>query len=394
MAEPRDLHAVIAEIYDASLHGGGLDRLAGIVAEALGTRSGFLALLARPEEGQLALPTILGLPSATENFDDWARTAYAEHYHACNAWFERGVRKGFPAIVLGQELMPADELVRSEWFEYCDRLDAFHVLGAQFHIDGAFSAQFGAHRPRRLDAFDEANRRTMALLLPHLQRAMQIMIRLEIGEQARALSFGLLERVGLAVLILDRGRRLLFANKPAEAMLENGTLLSIRDGRVTALGSKAKSFDRLIEETARESTDQDISAGGSFTLDSEHGEDLRLLVGPIPRQDGTFALRMPAVLIVADVGASPAAAEPLRSRFGLTRAEAQLLSALVEGERLLDYAQRRGIGLGTVRTHLKRLLSKTGHHRQVDLVRTVASDPLLRIPRESAASALADAFRL
>src|SRR5688500_8708102 len=168
MAEESDLPAVIAEIYEASVDAGGLDKLAGVVAGSLGTRSGFLALLARPEEGQLALPAIVGLPSATDNFDEWARAAYAEHYHRCNVWFEAGVRKGFPAIVLGQELLPDHQLMRSEWYEYCHRLGAFHVLGAQFHLDRCLSVQFGAHRPRHSNPFDENSRRKMSLLLPHL----------------------------------------------------------------------------------------------------------------------------------------------------------------------------------------------------------------------------------
>jgi DNA-binding CsgD family transcriptional regulator len=382
VAETRELHAAIADIYDASIHGGGLDRVAGIVAEALGTRSGFLALLARPETGQIALPTIVGLPSATDNFDDWARSAYAEHYHDCNAWFERGVRKGFPAIVLGEELMPADEFVRSEWFEYCDRLDAFHVLGAQFHIDQCLSAQFGAHRPRRLDAFDEASRRTMKVLLPHLQRALQIMIRLDVGDQMRALSFELLERADLAVLVLDRDRRLLYANRPGEQLLESRALLGVRNGRIHAPRQQARAFDCLVEAAARTSASQSIAAGGSIELEAEGGETLRLLVAPVPNRRGGLGLSAGAVMLLADAGRAPAPADLLRSRFGLTNAETELLSALVEGERLPDYAARRGIRIGTVRTHLKRLLGKTHHHRQVDLVRAVTSDPLLRMAAE------------
>jgi DNA-binding CsgD family transcriptional regulator len=387
MARDAGLLPVVAEIYEASVDADGLDKLAGVVAGALGTRSGFLALLARPEEGQLDLPAIVGLPSATENFDDWARSAYADHYHDCNIWFERGVKRGFPAIVLSQELVPGDQLVRSEWYEYCQRLDTFHVLGAQFHLDRRLSVQFGAQRPRRADAFDEASRRKMSLLVPHLQRALQIMIRLGLSDQVRTVSFDLLERLGLGVLILDGGRRLLFANRAAEQVLEQGTALSVRDGRVSASAAAARGFERLVEEATRTSAGDGMSAGGNLDVDADE-EKLRLFVAPVPRYHVALGLSVPAVLVLlGDPSGAPAThADELRKAFGLTRAEAQLLAALMLGERLADYSARRGISLGTVRTHLKRLLGKTGHHRQVDLVRAVARDPLLRVLHESAAA--------
>jgi DNA-binding CsgD family transcriptional regulator len=226
----------------------------------------------------------------------------------------------------------------------------------------------------------------MSLLVPHLQRALQIMIRLGLSEQVRTVSFDLLERLGLGVLILDRGRRLLFANRAAEQVLEQGTALSVRDGRVNAAPAAARGFERLVEEATRTSAGDGMSAGGNLKVDTCQGEALRLFIAPVPRYHVALGLSVPAVLVlVGDPSGAPAThADEVRSAFGLTRAEAQLLAALTGGERLADYAARRGISLGTVRTHLKRLLGKTGHHRQVDLVRAVAQDPLLRVLGEAA----------
>lgn len=381
MAEERDLHAVVSEIYAAALEANGLDNLAAVIAEALGTRSGLLSLLHRPEPGQCALPAIVGLPSATENFDDWARTAYAEHYHQCNLWFERGIKKGFPAIVLSQELTDPDELVRSEWYEYCRKLDTFHVLGAQFHVNGQFSGQFGAQRPRELASFDETSRRTMSLLLPHLQRALQIHLRLSLHDQVQAVTLDLLERVGFGVIILDEAKRLLFANPLAERVLDEASGLRVSKGRLCVPAHSARSFEHIVDEAARTSSSKGVGAGGMLNVPVHGGETLRLLISPLPRDRVAFAVAAPAVLVLLGdpYAAAPRPADKLRKAFRLTHAEALLLSALLSGERLSQYADRVGISIGTVRTHLKHLLAKTGHHRQVDLVRAVSSDPLLRI---------------
>jgi DNA-binding CsgD family transcriptional regulator len=381
MATGGGLSTVIAEIYEASVEADGLNRLAGVVAGALGTRSGFLALLARPQPGQCEPPAIVGLPSATDNFDDWARGAYAEHYHGCNIWFERGIRAGFPAIVLGQELVPDRELLRSEWYEYCQRLDAFHVLGAQFHINAELSGQLGAHRPRGARPFTETSRRKMSVLLPHVQRALQISVRLGIAEQTGALSLNLLERLGFGVLIVDETRHVLFANRAAERAMAGRGALRAMNGRVSAAGASAAAFDRMIDGAARTSSGEGIDAGGLLNLSMPDGHAFRLLISPLPREHFSFGASTAAVLVLISVPETAAVISPekLSKALAITAAEAKLLSRMVAGDTLAGYAAKQGISIGTARTHLKHLLSKTGYHRQVDLVRATASDPLLRL---------------
>ncbi|MGF2508686.1 helix-turn-helix transcriptional regulator, partial [Ralstonia pseudosolanacearum] len=68
-------------------------------------------------------------------------------------------------------------------------------------------------------------------------------------------------------------------------------------------------------------------------------------------------------------GEIPAAA--LAALFDLTEAESRLASALVQGDTLEQYAQRRGVSIGTVRYQLKQVLSKTGTNRQSELMRKV-----------------------
>ena len=59
--------------------------------------------------------------------------------------------------------------------------------------------------------------------------------------------------------------------------------------------------------------------------------------------------------------------------FGLTPTEARLLGSLATGSSVEDYAQQRGVSVGTARVQLKQIQSKTGQHRQSDLVRLVLS---------------------
>jgi DNA-binding CsgD family transcriptional regulator len=64
--------------------------------------------------------------------------------------------------------------------------------------------------------------------------------------------------------------------------------------------------------------------------------------------------------------------------YGLTPAEARLMAALVDGERLEDYAERQQISINTARTQSKQVFAKTGHGRQADLIREVLANLALR----------------
>jgi DNA-binding CsgD family transcriptional regulator len=65
----------------------------------------------------------------------------------------------------------------------------------------------------------------------------------------------------------------------------------------------------------------------------------------------------------------------LRSRFGLTCAEANLAIEITRGDGRKAAAARLGIAVTTARTHLTHIFEKTGVRRQAELVRLVLQQP-------------------
>jgi len=65
----------------------------------------------------------------------------------------------------------------------------------------------------------------------------------------------------------------------------------------------------------------------------------------------------------------------MRQLYGLTPTEARLADLLMEGLEVREIAERAGTTLETARVHLKRVLSKTGARRQMELVRLMLSLP-------------------
>ena len=99
--------------------------------------------------------------------------------------------------------------------------------------------------------------------------------------------------------------------------------------------------------------------------------------------NGVFTVLI-SPLAIADVGAAGAAAvafvinpekraelggERLTQLYGLTRAETAVCTQLASGLSLAEIAERLDLTRETARIHFKRILSKTGTHRQAELTR-------------------------
>jgi DNA-binding CsgD family transcriptional regulator len=64
----------------------------------------------------------------------------------------------------------------------------------------------------------------------------------------------------------------------------------------------------------------------------------------------------------------------LRSRFGLTAGEARVALEMTSAEGRAAAAQRLGVSVATLKTHLVRIFEKTGVSRQAELVRLLLEE--------------------
>jgi DNA-binding CsgD family transcriptional regulator len=78
-----------------------------------------------------------------------------------------------------------------------------------------------------------------------------------------------------------------------------------------------------------------------------------------------------AVLIIDAASPPPLDPDVLQQMFSLTAAEARLAGKLALGWSIEEIATESGISIETVRTHIKRVLSKTATSRQGELISLV-----------------------
>jgi DNA-binding CsgD family transcriptional regulator len=261
-----------------------------------------------------------------------------------------------------------DELVRP--------IDAVATLAVPLLRSSHCFASFGAVRARSRGGFERNDLSALSRLIPHLQRAVSLMLRLDrLGTQAAAMQEAW-NRLSFGIMALDAKGRLLWTNHAGERILMQNDGLSACGGRLHARPLDVNGeLQRLIGEAGLTTNGHGLQSGGATVIPrNPPARPLALIVSPIRTADRGLSFRnpgTPAVLVLVNdpdqIPDPPRAL--LRQLYRLTEREAALAALLLEGCDLREAGEKMGVGIGTVRTHLRQLFEKTGTRRQAELVR-------------------------
>lgn len=265
----------------------------------------------------------------------------------------------------------------ARWLQRCGGVHHVLLTGVPC---GPAVATLSFTRPRSAKPFSQSGQKLMRLLVPHLQRVLQIHSRNETVRTLFEAGKIALDTLDAGVVAVDEQGRVVLTNEQAETALEKGHAITTRRGRLAAThSSEAAGLERLVHSAAMTGGGRGTENGGVITI---HGEaesaPMSVIVTPF-RSNRILAEGRPCALaFICDPAAKPAPrAAALRSLFGLTPAECRLAGLLHEGLELRLAAQRMGVTAATARFMLKRIFSKTGSHRQSELIQL-----LNRLPGE------------
>ena len=215
---------------------------------------------------------------------------------------------------------------------------------------------------------DEADKRFLREIAPHVQRTLGISERLRAAELETLAVRGAADCLRLGMVVCEPGGELRWANRTAEGILQRSPALSLVGGRLRT--RQAADRDAL----------RNLLGGGGIPLGLTtigRGDDgavhvMRVpsfsLPGFVPRE-GDPQL---AGLVLLESGAAwPISPDAISRLLDLSPTEGLLVASLCAGATISEYAQARGVSEGTARIQLKRALAKAGCHRQADLVRRV-----------------------
>jgi DNA-binding CsgD family transcriptional regulator len=236
----------------------------------------------------------------------------------------------------------------------------FNVLSVYREPDGA--------------AFDGQQYSTLALLAPHLNTAFALRRRL-IGLESKVQDLETaLNRINVALILLDDRGKPLMVNAAAQAICgKRDGLLLTRSGIGAMSILESAALQALIARTISSVAPRQSAQGGGCVLTKKNGRKLHLLATPIPPSLADSPGRAVAMLLISDSEKEQQLpGDILRQLFCLTPAECRLALLLQEGLTLPEAAQQLSVGRETVRTQVKSILQKTGSRRQGELVKLLA----------------------
>jgi DNA-binding CsgD family transcriptional regulator len=214
----------------------------------------------------------------------------------------------------------------------------------------------------------------MALLAPHIHRAITISDLLDLKTvQFNALS-ETLDRLAMGVVVVADNNRILHANEAARQMFAHGGPVTSSRGRLAARDSVAdKELSRAIG-IARNDEAAIGTAGLAVPIAAGDAEPAIAHVLPLATGDLRTRLVPKATAAVFITSAEPQPPRDLRAisqAYKLTPAETRLLQRLAAGDTLNVAADALSVSHTTAKTHLAHIFGKTGVSRQTDLIALV-----------------------
>lgn len=320
----------------------------------------------------------------TETAMDLWRT----RYQPMDVWLSNGLAKNCFVegnTFLGEELVPRDELVNSVWYkEFLSQIGIGQLIAnVVFGTDSKLPSftSFSFFRSLEEKTFDVKDKYKSSLILPHVSRALGVMVRLRNAECQNATTLTALDRLNQGILLLNENGEVSFINKAALQILYQDNGLSLKSGngntdQAMLYASKAnvqEKLDRAIQEVIK----PDITIARHFSktvvIENAKGKQTYTLnFSPLPPVNSfAVSLHPPKAIVFISDQNSPLKVnkELLKKVYGLTRTEIQVVIEIISGKTIEEISKNTQVSANTTKTHLKHIYSKTSTNSRVELIR-------------------------
>ena len=298
-----------------------------------------------------------------------AMELWRTRYQAEDIWLSGGIANNCMnegCVWIGEEVAPRQKLIGTVWYqEFLSRIGIGQVL---------VNVVFGVGKPpqhltvmslfRSLDepTFDAMDKYKSALLLPHISRALGVLVRLRNTECQLATSFTALDKLSQGVLLLGESGEITFFNKAAQRILqqEDGLRLQSLNGSGNArLVASNPDVQQRLNAAISEVVMPDIGKVQHFSkavvIERPSGKasiTLNFSAMP-PVNDFAVSVHPPkAIAFICDGNANlHICHELLKTAYGLTKAEINVAEMISTGQTLEEISAKNEISINTLKTH-------------------------------------------
>jgi len=275
------------------------------------------------------------------------------------------------------DLLPYDEFAETRIYkEWAQPQGLVDFVCAVLDKSATSAAMFGVFRHERDGFVDDATRKRMRLIVPHIRRAVLIGRVIDLKTAEAATFADALDGLCARLFLVDATGRIVHANASGHALLHECSVLRAINGKLAAREATAA---KALEETFAACGNGDAAVGTkgiAVPLRARDGDHFVAHVLPLTsgaRRRAGKSYAAVAALFVHKAGLeAPSPPEAIAKLYKLTPSELRVLLAIVQVGGVPETAEALGVAEATVKTHLHRLFGKTGATRQADLVKLIA----------------------
>ena len=207
------------------------------------------------------------------------------------------------------------------------------------------------------------------LLMGHFARAIKIAKRLVDIDDQHNVVLSLLDRMPIALVLVDAKARVIETNALADEILSSDSGLNIESN---ILVSGVKGDKRLFESIEKMSKhDPSITRGQALSISDEQTQNnIMLFIAPL-KQHGSEQKASVAVFISQRKSQPVSLPTEFSELYELTNKEQQITQQLVRGLSIKEISEESTVSQHTVRSQVKSVLRKTRTSRQAELISLV-----------------------
>jgi len=221
----------------------------------------------------------------------------------------------------------------------------------------------------------------LSRLLPHLHRALAINRRFNDTNQEHQLTNSIIDQLPIGMIVIDSERQIISTNKCANKIIQNKFGIFI-ENNIFRIDNKLQ--NEALSKYVSHLTDRKIENPKentfALTLNQPNQTNISiLLIADSYRRHyyDESAERRVILLISAPLSQYSVSQNSLQSLFLLTPAEARLAASLASGISMEKSATTNNVSKHTTRTQLKTIFTKTGAHRQTELIKLILTSPAI-----------------
>jgi DNA-binding CsgD family transcriptional regulator len=214
---------------------------------------------------------------------------------------------------------------------------------------------------------------TLDLLVPHFARAVGLHAKLRRREHTQIALSEVIDRMPTGVILLNADRQPVLMNRLAHSLIEanDGLKMTPEGPRAESAHDNAR-IRALVDSAAHPDPLNPLAGGGIIAIERPSGRRPYPFMVTSLVQNSPESTRGDAICII--FVSDPewrqiTTIDMLKTLYGLTNAEAELVQLLMQGHSLESTAEHRGVTMNTARSQLKQVFAKTETNRQGELLR-------------------------